>query len=306
MTNSANRPGWRLPCAIGWGVALAIVFGPTLIRLAIYVSKADLHSHILLVPFVSAYLVYLNREKQPPAYSSAPFWGAGSLVLGLAALWTDLQSPREGTPALSQNDHFALMAFAFVAIFAAGGFFFLGRRWMASMAFPMAFLLFMIPLPDLAVQWLETGSKLASAEAAAFLFHMAGTPFLRDGTVFQLPAITLQVAQECSGIRSSWVLLITSLLAAHLFLHDSWRRLTLVAFVIPLGILRNGFRIMVIGELCTEFGPRMIDSPIHHRGGPIFFALSLIPLFVLAWWLRRGDRHARGESESFSATPSAP
>ena len=67
----------------------------------------------------------------------------------------------------------------------------------------------------------------------------------------------------------------------------------LVAFVIPLGILRNGFRVFVIGMLCVYVGPHMIDSPIHHRGGPVFFTLSLVPLFLLLWWLRRGEQRAK-------------
>jgi exosortase/archaeosortase family protein len=104
-----------------------------------------------------------------------------------------------------------------------------------------------------------------------------------------LPNIVIEVAQECSGIRSSWVLLITSLLAADLFLKSTWRRALLVCFVIPLAIVRNGFRIAVIGLLCFHFGPQMIHSIIHRRGGPLFFALSLIPLFILLWWLRRGE-----------------
>jgi exosortase/archaeosortase family protein len=108
--------------------------------------------------------------------------------------------------------------------------------------------------------------------------------------VFELPGIVIQVAQECSGIRSSWVLFIAGLLASHLILRTRWRRLVLVAFVIPLGILRNGFRIFVIGLLCVHIGPQMIDSMIHHRGGPIFFALSLVPLFLLLWWLRRQEQ----------------
>ena len=89
------------------------------------------------------------------------------------------------------------------------------------------------------------------------------------------------MARECSGIRSTVVLFITSLLASHLFLKSPWRRFVLVAFVIPLAIVRNGFRILVIGLLCVHIGPHMIDSFIHHRGGPIFFVLSLIPLFVV-------------------------
>jgi hypothetical protein len=53
--------------------------------------------------------------------------------------------------------------------------------------------------------------------------------------------------------------------------------------------VRNGFRIWVIGTVCVEFGPQMIHGIIHNRGGPLFFALSLVPLFLLLWWLRRGE-----------------
>ena len=62
-----------------------------------------------------------------------------------------------------------------------------------------------------------------------------------------------------------------------------------MAAIIPLGVIRNGFRILVIGLLCVHYGPDMIHSVIHRRGGPFFFALSLIPLFLLLWWLRKGD-----------------
>jgi exosortase/archaeosortase family protein len=86
------------------------------------------------------------------------------------------------------------------------------------------------------------------------------------------------------------VLFITSVLASHLFLKSTWRRVALLTFVIPLAIVRNGFRILVIGLLCVHIGPHMIDSTIHHRGGPIFFALSLIPLLVFMSWLRRHDK----------------
>jgi exosortase len=140
------------------------------------------------------------------------------------------------------------------------------------------------------VDWLEKASMLASAEAAALYFNVAGTPLVRHGTVFELPGIVLQVAQECSGIRSSWVLFITGLLASHVFLRTGWRRVVLVAFVIPLGILRNGFRILVIGLLCVNIGPQMIDSTIHHQGGPLFFALSLLPLSLLLWWFHRQEQ----------------
>jgi len=193
---------------------------------------------------------------------------------------------------LSVNDGLALMTFAYVCFLAAGGFLFLGANWMAAAAFPVAFLIFMVPLPDAAVNWLETISVLASADVSAAFFRMTGTPILRDGTLFALPTIVIRVAQECSGIRSSWVLCITSLIAANLFLESGWRRAVLVLFVLPLAIVRNAFRILVIGLLCVHVGPHMIDSVIHSRGGPLFFALSLIPLSLLLYGLRRGERSA--------------
>jgi exosortase/archaeosortase family protein len=100
------------------------------------------------------------------------------------------------------------------------------------------------------------------------------------------------VAEECSGIRSTVVLFITSMVASFLFLQRPLHRFLLVAVVLPLAVLRNGFRIFTIAILCVHVGPHMIDSPIHHRGGPIFFALSLIPFLGWLWWLRRRERTA--------------
>jgi exosortase len=160
---------------------------------------------------------------------------------------------------------------------------------MRAAAFPLAFLAFMIPLPDAAVDALERALVAASADAAEMFFWVSGTPVFRQGNTLTLPGMVLEVVQECSGIRSTVVLFITSVLASHLFLKSSWRRVALVAFVIPLGILRNGFRILVVGLLCVHIGPHMSESFIHRRGGPIFFVLSLIPLLALLGWLRRGD-----------------
>ena len=284
---ATKTPGSRRVIAfVAFIVLLVLAFSWFLITLATYAIGTDIHSHIVLVPFVSAYLIYLRRKEMPSEYSFAPAWISFLLCAGIGSLLI----AKKSASILSQNDNLSLITLSFVCLLSAGGFLFMGRKWMATFTFPFAFLIFMTPLPDGVVNWLETESMLASAETAAFLFSLTATPVLRDGTIFQLPGIMIQVAQECSGIRSSWVLFITSTLASYLFLQSPWRRVLLVAFVIPLGIVRNGFRILVIGLLCVNIGPQMIDSVIHRQGGPLFFALSLIPLFLLLWWLRRA-RH---------------
>jgi exosortase C (VPDSG-CTERM-specific) len=264
---------------------LTLLFLQPLARLALYAAHSDLNSHILLVPFITGYLLYIQRRQRPIPYRSSI---GGAVIVGVTGI-SAVTAGIVWRGSLSVNDGLALMAFGFVAFVAAGGFLFLGRKWMVAAAFPVAFLVFMVPLPDAAVNFLENASMLASAEAAAQFLNLAGTPMVRHGTVFELPGIVIQVAQECSGIRSSWVLFLAGLLASHLLLTTGWRRVALVAFTIPLGILRNGFRVFVIGMLCVHVGPEMIDSPIHHHGGPLFFALSLAPLFLLLWWLRRHE-----------------
>ena len=283
--SSSHR--FRVRGCIVYLILLTLLFLRPLLGLMLYASHSDLNSHILLVPLISGYLLYIQRGRRSAVYRSSiarsvVLGGIGIAALAAGIVWRG---------SASINDELALMALAFVSFVAAGGFLFFGSKWMTAAAFPFAFLIFMVPLPDAAVNWLEKASVLASAEAAALFFNATGTPLARSGTVFELPGIVLLVAPECSGIHSSWVLFITSLLASHLFLKNRWRRIVLVAFVIPLGILRNGFRVLVIGLLCVHIGPDMIDSPIHHQGGPLFFALSLIPLFLLLWWLRRRERH---------------
>jgi exosortase C (VPDSG-CTERM-specific) len=276
----------RIGAYCAYVAALALLFAQPLIGLTRLAVRHDLHSHIVLIPFVSFYLLWIQRGRLPA--------GCGSSVVGAAISATAaiglLGAQRVWQSTLSVNDELAVAAIALVCCVFAGCFLFFGSAWVRAAAFPLSFLVFSVPLPDSAVAWLEEASMLASADVTALYFKLSGTPFAREGTLFALPGIALRVAEECSGIRSSWVLFITSVLLSHVFLRTTWRRVVLVLFVIPLGILRNGFRIMVIGLLCVHMGPEMLDSMIHRRGGPLFFVLSLAPLLLLLLFLRRYDK----------------
>src|SRR5262245_31492244 len=225
----------RLVWACAWVAGLTLLFVGDLSRLARHALQSDLHSYIILVPFVAVYLLHINR---PRVTSYRTSMGGACLTGGLALLALGGRMLLSGR--LSVNDDLALASVAYVSSIITGGFLFFGVRWMAEAAFPAAFLFFLVPLPDRVVALLETASVLASADVAAWMFEATGTPLLRDGVVLRLPGIVLQVAQECSGIRSSWVLFITSLVVGKLFLRSPWRRLALAVFVLPLAIIRNG------------------------------------------------------------------
>jgi exosortase C (VPDSG-CTERM-specific) len=175
-------------------------------------------------------------------------------------------------------------------LFGAACALFLGRPALRSLAFPLGFLVFMVPFPMVLRTGMETFLQHGSAAVAFGLFKLSGTPVFCEGLRFQLPGFMMEVAPQCSGIHSSLALFITSLLAGYFFLHSRWKRATLALAVIPLALLRNGLRVFTIGQLCVHIGPEMINSYIHRHGGPLFFILSLVPFFILLFFLMKSDR----------------
>lgn len=310
----ANRAGvglsWsdrRLVVYCGCVVVLCLVCLRPLSAFARYAFDEELHSHILLIPFVAAYLVNLKR---PDLASVGRGSALGSLSLGVSFaiaavgflvfpqwLWRDQ---------LGQDDRMVFTGAGFALLLVACGFFILRSGMMGRLVFPFTLLVFMVPLPNAAVSGIEWFLMRASAEVAHWFFQWTGTPVFRSGQVMELPGTTLEVARNCSGVRSTLVLLITSLIACYMFLSSNVHRAILTAMVIPLGILRNGFRILVLGLLCVHVSPDMIDSWIHHQGGPLFFALSLVPLFAVAAWFRCREQRSEGPKPEPSAQPTGP
>jgi exosortase C (VPDSG-CTERM-specific) len=264
---------------------LALAFAFPLWKLFRFAVGDELHSYIPLMPFVSAYLVWTQTEKPPR--DSAP--ARGLALLFFAAGLTALAVYFFLAPAAIENS-LALSTLAWLFFLTGAGCWFLGGATMRALAFPFFLLIFMIPFPVVLREGIETALQYGSAEVADWMFALSGMTFWHENMVFRLPGINLEVAPECSGIHSTLVLFITSLVAGRMILRRWRNRALLCLAVIPLALLRNGFRVFVIGELCVHVSPRMIDSPIHHRGGPLFFVLSLAPFFLLLYFLHKTER----------------
>lgn len=282
--------------------ALIFCFGPQFVELANRAWHSDLYSHILLIPFISAYLIWLQRRDLALDSDTARRWAALPLLLGaglLAGYGWALRSGWKPKP----DDYLALMTLSFLSFLWGGGFLFLGLQTLRRVAFPAAFLIFMVPFPVIVREGIESFFQHGSADAAHLLFVLSGMPVSRNGTEFRLPGFALEVAPQCSGIHSSLVLFITSWLAGYLFLKSPWRRAALALAVVPLALARNGLRIVTIGQLCVHVSPNMIDSPIHHHGGPLFFALSLLPFFLLLHLLRKFESQNRPKPDAAAQRP---
>lgn len=279
------------PVAVPAAVLL-LVFAWPLLALAAFALQSSLYSYVLLVPLVSGYFVWLRRSELPA--QTRPDRLVGTLAAGMAAglaAWGVAERVSHA-PGWTEAA-LAATALAFVFGLVAVGAFTLGRPLVRALAFPLGFLVFLAPMPEGLAATVEEFLQHGSATVAHQLFHLSGMPVFRQELVFVLPGFSMEVARECSGIRSSLALLITSVVAGQMFLRTPWKRVVLTAAVVPLALLRNGFRVFVLGELCVNVDPALIDSFIHHQGGPIFFALSLIPFGGLLYFLARSDRRRR-------------
>lgn len=291
--------GTRLPRAFLVAVgALLLAFSWPLYQLVLFGLDEKLYSHIVLIPVISAYLVWMKRNSLPPA--SEPSRGVALLTGALgAAIISAYGIARASGVSFVLIDSLAYTTLAFLLLFVAACAWFLGGPLTRAIAFPLSFLVFMAPLPVAVFEATEIFLQHGSALAALVFFRLAGTPLFRHELIFELPGISLQVAPECSGIHSTIALLMTSLLAGYLFLRSPWTRTILAIAVIPLALIRNGVRVFTIGELCVHISPDMINSYIHHKGGPIFFALSLIPFFFFLLYLRKYERrHSTSKTSS--------
>jgi len=107
--------------------------------------------------------------------------------------------------------------------------------------------------------------------------------------MLSIPGLDIEVARECSSIRSSLMLIVTTMVLAHLFLRSWWRKVLLIVMAIPLSVAKNGLRIVTIAELGTRFDRGFLDGKLHHHGGIIFLALAVVAVGALLWVLRRTE-----------------
>ena len=220
--------------------------------------------------------------------------GIGVMLLGFVLYWTANRGP-----ALWQGDEsLSASALAILLIWVGGFVAIYGLTAAHAAAFPLLFLALMIPLPDRFLNWTIELLQRGSTEVSYLLFNLVGVPALKQGFVITVPGISIEVAAECSGIRSSLALLITCLLAAYLYLRTPWKILVFIVLVIPLSVIKNGIRIVTLTLLSLYVDPRFLTGSLHHDGGFVFFLLALLLLFPVFVWLERSERGAVGAQVS--------
>jgi exosortase len=190
-------------------------------------------------------------------------------------------------PELSPHDFMALTALGIVTVWVGGFVMFFGLPATGIALFPLSFLIFIIPLPEALLFRSITALQHVSADVVSLLFRLCPFPFTRDGLYFTLPGLYIEVARECSSIRSSLALCIACVLANHLLLHRWWSKAAVLLLVFPLAVFKNGVRIVTLSLLTLYVDKGFMASDLHSSGGIVFLGLALAILLPIFLGLRK-------------------
>jgi exosortase len=225
------------------------------------------------------------------------WYGVPLMAVGVGASWMP------ATLGVSRETAWALAILLMITV-AAGAFVLCyGTTAFRKAAFPLLLLILMAPMPPAVLQSVIRFLQVTSAEATAAIFHLLGVPLYRDGFLFSLPGLNIRIAEECSGIRSSMALFILSLVSGYLFLRSAWARSTLVLLAIPLAIVKNAVRIVVLSLLAIHVDPSFIGAgSVHRNSGIPLFAVSFAIMGLMIWLLQKSEARLGGRAAEDART----
>lgn len=288
MLSATARRGDLLYRHMGFAVffvASAVFFRKPLVDLIKFSLTHDYASHIILVFPVSAVLIYLKRDRIFSTVQAGSSAGSILFLAGLTLWWWS----RTYAPEFIRDDQLSVAALAIVIVWFSGFMFCYGPRAFAKARFPLLFLLLLVPIPELPTEKLIFLLQSGSAAVACGLFRLLSVPVLRQGFILRLPTLDVEVAKQCSGIRSSLALFITVLILGHFVLRSAWRKTLLAISIVPILILKNGVRIVAVALLSIYVNRRFLHGWLHTSGGIVFYLLGLALLIPIVSALYRSE-----------------
>ncbi|HWB33585.1 MAG TPA: exosortase/archaeosortase family protein [Acidobacteriaceae bacterium] len=269
----AQHPPLR---AIAWGpvvllgVLLVLLYHQIAVKLVTDWYELPDFSHGFLIPFFAAYIVWdqryeLDRTPLVPTWAGVPL-----VILGLFELLVGVF----GADLFLQRTSFILLAAGLIWTL-------LGSRMLGRLKFVLFVLCLAIPLPTILFNQITFPLQLLASHFASALLPYAGVPVLQEGNVINLPAMPLEVAEACSGIRSLMSLFTVAVIYGYFLEKITWRRVVLALAAIPIAVAANVARIFGTGICVQYWDPQKALGFFHEFSGWLMFLVSLTCLYFV-------------------------
>ena len=264
-------------------VSLALWWHPIATTLRLALDNEE-YTHILLIVPLSCALIYQQWKGIAASGNRGVSVGLALLAIGLLAV-----TFAHGESGALPEDGLLAVSMAGLVLWWIGAVVFcFGLSAFQSFLFPLCFLFWIVPLPEFLLSRILDFLQHESAWTARMFFRAAGTPVTQDGIMLSIPGMDIEVARACSSIRSSLILVITTMVLGHLLLRSWRRKALLIALAIPLTFVKNGLRIFVICELALR-DPAYFEGWLHRQGGVVFLSIALVVIVGVLWTLQRAE-----------------
>jgi exosortase A len=251
----------------GLAAALVALYWRAMPPLVRQWASDDDYTHGFLIVPLSLYFVWERREALRRTAVRPAWAGAGLLALGLLLLLVG-----------SVGAELFLQRFSSIVVVAGLVWLILGTGFLRELLFPIAFLVFMVPLPAIVMNAVAFPLQLFAAQSATFCMQAAGVPVLREGNTIVLSNTTLEVVEACSGIRSLQALLALGAVYGYFSQKAVWKRWALLLLSVPIAIAANAFRVAGTGFLAHFIGPEAAQGFYHSFAGWIVFLVAFVLL----------------------------
>ena len=269
----------------------SILFVEPFVKLVRLSLTNDDASHLILIPFLAAALIFIERRAIFRDVSSNV--GLGTMLVLLAPGVGLVASARLAENSLTPDLQLSVYIIALLLFWVAGFAFSFGWAAVKAARFGLLFLFLMVPPPNFLLHRVIYLLQAGSAFIAGALFDLFGVPALREGFVFHLAQVNIEVAKECSGIRSSMALLILALPVVHFGMRPLWKKVVFLVCAMLMMILKNGIRIAALTWLAIKVDPGFLFGRLHHEGGIVFFLLGMLLLLPIYYVLQVGEPPAQ-------------
>ena len=267
LSGPARRyPWWQaavLAVLIGW------LYSSILYHLVGQWWQDPNFSHGFFVPLFSAFVLWQDRSRIASLPVIPSSWGLPIVIGALCVLILGVMGAELFLSRVS-----LLLLIAGLVIF------FLGWNYFRAVLFPWAFLILMIPIPAIIFNQITFPLQLFASKIAATVLPLFGVPVLREGNVINLPAMVLEVAEACSGIRSLLSLTTLAIIYGYLMEPRNAVRVGLALASLPIAVAANSFRIVGTGLLIQYWDPEKAEGFFHLFSGWLIFVISLLMLFL--------------------------
>jgi exosortase len=247
--------------------ALAILYRNVAVELVRVWSTDDYSSHGFLIPPIVVFLLWERRDRFRAVPVQPSLAGLFFVAVSLLTLAPDV-------PVL-------LTRVSMVVSIAGAVLLLFGWSRLRTVAFPLAILLLMIPLPTAVFERLEFPLRMATSGTSEALIRAANIPVTRDGNLLDLGNIVLEVARECSGIRSTIALVTIGLVFGYVPESRTWQRLLVAALTIPVVIVTNSIRVAATAVSTHYYGPAAATGFVHDFYGWLAFGLAFGSMFMI-------------------------